>query len=91
MRKLDSEIVKSSFGEILAICEKEDIELVDASVVDKVATDSLDAINILTMRIFNDILDRDALDKELSKLNDPEYATVETKYIGDVLFIFVYI
>jgi len=79
----------SIYKELIDICEANDIELVEAIYLDEDTSNGFDTINILTFRIFNSVLDKEKLTKQIEKLSDTEVGAFSTHYIADVLFVYV--
>ena len=91
MRTTKEEQIEA-FKELIDLANDNDLELVEAVTCDEHTTDSLDAINILTFRSFNDFLDKEAFEKDLRQFEDPnEFATFKLIWIEDVLVLFIYI
>lgn len=95
MRKINNNDLKV-YNDIFKLCEEEDIEFIEAISLDVSTSDRLDAINILTFRIFNDIItfskeEQDKLIKKIKLLDDIEFAFFRTEFISDILIVTSYI
>ena len=91
MYKIEKEILKESFSEIIKTLEDNDLELVEANTLEP--EHNLDAINLLTFRSFNSLLETEKNVYDLIKeFEDPyEYATFRVVKIEDLFIVFVYI
>ena len=90
MEKLNEEQLEA-FKEVIDNLNENDLELVEAYVLDKHATDKLDAINVFVFRNFNSLMTEHNLIDRLSCFEDEEFAHFKVTTIEDVFIIYAYI
>jgi len=76
------------FRELIKELQEQDLELVESTTMDPLATDKLDCVNQLVFRSYNtQIIKRDVLDI-VSKYNDSEFASFSVHQIEDIYIVF---